>query len=56
MRLNPVMIVDQTGVAVQPTFSSENSTLMISESSLSSASKLTSSPRPSILRKRDNEA
>lgn len=56
MRFNPVMIVDPSSVSVQPTFTSENSTLMISDSSLTSVSKLTSSPRPSILRKRDNEA
>lgn len=55
MRFNPVMIVDQSNVTVQSAFPGENSTLMISESPLS-ASKLTSSPRPSILRKRDNEA
>ncbi|KAL0273590.1 UNVERIFIED_CONTAM: hypothetical protein PYX00_006226 [Menopon gallinae] len=56
MRFNPVMIVDQSNVTVQSaSFPGENSTLMISESPLA-ASKLTSSPRPSILRKRDNEA
>lgn len=56
MRFNSVMIVDQAAVTVQPSYSSENSTLMISESPLTSVSKLNSSPRPSILRKRDNEA
>ncbi|KAK6619097.1 hypothetical protein RUM44_003479 [Polyplax serrata] len=56
MRFNSVMIVDQAAVPLQPNFSSENSTLMISESPLTSVTKLNSSPRPSILRKRDNEA
>ncbi|KRT79510.1 hypothetical protein AMK59_6762, partial [Oryctes borbonicus] len=53
MRFNPIMVVDTS--RSQPQFTQENVVNEQTHQTTPTATKLTSSPRPSILRKRDHE-